>query len=116
MAGRPVFPHPVAADVKLRYAILLGLTDSLVLAWALGSYNGSVPPPGSPWTLVAWPTGSTATLFLPLFLIWFSCLLCVSWKGAGVPSWQLMIAVAVTAGTLGAAWYLADGIWKMVRK
>jgi hypothetical protein len=102
--------------MKLRYAILLGLINSLALAWLLGSYNGSQPPPDRmSWALVRWPTGNVLTLFLTLAVIWGLCLMCVSWDKAPVQWYQWIITTFVLAGTLMSARYLATGIYHLAR-
>src|SRR5215475_6931510 len=99
--------------MKLRYAIVMGLVNSLALGVLLGTYNGSVPPPvrGSLRALVSWPTGNAATLFLALAAVWACCLLCVSWKGSRVPGWQVIICMTVTAVTLVSSWQLSAHLY-----
>lgn len=104
--------------MKLRYAILMGLVNSLALGWLLGTYNGSVPPQGYTdlWQLLSWPTGNPLTLFAILVLIWTLCLLCVSWNKAAAQWWQWILGTFVLAGTLESAYWLTIEIYRIARK
>ena len=90
--------------MRVRYAILIGLIESITLGWALGTYNGSVPPPGSDYAAILnWPTGNWVTLFLLLAALWTLCFLCV--KRRRLLWWQsLLIAGEILAGLGCAAW------------
>lgn len=100
-------------DMKLRWAILMGLNNSLAVAVLFGSYNPGTPPPQGDWlAVIGWPTGNVITLFLLLAAIWSCCLLCVSWKDSRVPWWQRLIITSMVAVTCGSA-YWAFGVWRM---